>query len=510
MLSNPKLFVSVLVISMLIAGVSFAGVADFNQKQKILIVNSQNYWDVIGGAVYAAQNGYDYVFVLTGAHAAYWINILSGTTSEVAYYQSTNPVYANMKQSIDSLSNSYIKTYESADLASLFASNSSGNWAIVVGKHSGAEAVSIAPYASVTNSSLYFAGKEDATSLVASLKAQGKNVFAYGCIVNYINKSAAPTRSLNSGSVYLDNVQILQEYSRVADASQIMITSGKTFEKSLVSTSYPIAIVGRTEPSGELIHWISSSGVRRGMIFDADANIEGSIASIKQETGLPIFVKLGEGFMGNAQMQPLAVMTLPSSDVLLKLGTLKYNSATNSFEIEVENIGNCNSYVRAALQSDDGKMSSSETITLSPGTKKMVIVPSYSSLKTATGKISGASFQFYSSSDPYIFESIDLVSFADVPVYCPNCSSAAPASANYFTPENNRNAFMQNTGSLIFSCTVALVLMLVAAYLFMHMGKKGGLVSLSRGSRAYEHAHSHGHEHAHSSAHNQSHRRRQE
>ena len=486
MSSNPRIFVFVLIMSMLIAGISFAGVADFNQKQKLLIVNSQNYWDVISGSVYAAQNGYDYVFVLTEAHAGYWASLLAGTTNEVAYYQSSNPVSAKMKQNIEALSNSYISTYESDDLASMFASRASGKWAIIVGKHSGAEAVSIAPYAAATNSGLYFASKEDASALVQSLKAQGKSVFAYGCITSYINESASPTRSLNLGSVYLDNVQILEEYSSVADASQVMFASGKTFEKSMVSLNYPIAIVGRTEPSEELVHWISSSGVRRGTVFDGDANIEGSIDSIKQETGLPIFVKLGEGFSGNAQMQPLAVMALPSSDVLLRLGQLKYNTATSSFEIEVENIGNCKSYVRAALQGDDGKMSSSGTIALAPGTNTTISVPSYATAPIVAGKISGATFQFYSSSDPYIFESIDMVSFADVPVYCPNCA-AAPASATYFTPANNSSAFMENTGSLIFSCTVALVLMLVAAYLFMHAGRRGGFVSLSRGSRAYEH-----------------------
>lgn len=388
----------------------------FAANQPLMIVNSYNYEDVIGGAVYAAEMEYQYAFVLTEAHADYWFNMIKDTDDQIYYYESTNPVSGTLKGKMTTSMGSNLIAVTDADLSGLFARKADGNLAVVVGRENGAEALSVAPYVAQENGGLYFSNGANAGSLITSLKSSGKKVLVYGSIADNAGSSALyGTEVINEGSVYQDNAKILSKFD-IKEDSQVIVASGKTFEKTLVSDMYPIAIVGRTEVPQELLTWILTSGVNRGMVFQGDANIDGAIASIRKGTGLPIFVKLSEGFSGDAKVQPLAVMPLPTPNVMLNVHSVNYVKADKSFETYVVNKGSVPAHVRVAVTLGDGTSSTSRVYMIGVGKSRMVPVSLDGDSFVRGAAIPAAEFQIYSGQDSYFMEAIDVIRYTDIEV----------------------------------------------------------------------------------------------
>ena len=446
----------------------FCGVADFGAQSTILIINSQSYEDIISASVYSAQEGYTYTFVLTDAHGKYWEDLISKSSNPILYYESSLPVNPGMGIRLEALSKSGIKVTYSNTLAQDFA-NMAPSGAILVGRSIGPEIISVAPYAVATNAGLYFAGESNADLAASSLLSQNKTLLIYGSIADSVStESKSKSDVINTGSVYIDNVQILQMYSQKFQSTQAVFTSGKTFESAMVSTDYPIAIVGRTEPSADLLGWIQTSGVKSGLVITGDSDISGVIESIKAETGLPIFAKLGQGFSGDSQMHSLVVIPLPSKNVLLTVNSVTYSNTKKAFEVEVLNSGEVDAYVRVSASLPSAVAGSSSQMSIMPGASKIISVP-LSSVPQSQDYISLASFQIYSGSDEYVVESIDAINFTNI-----RKTGTAPSGGydtTYVTRTTPTQVYPQMQGGMIFSVIVALVLMFVGAYLFVHTSK---------------------------------------
>lgn len=457
----------------------FAGVADFSPKKNILLVNSLNYEDVIAASVYAAQNDYIYTFILTPTHGKYWIEVLGESSDNIQYYESGKPARATMGDEIRKLSKQNIIAHSSSNLAHDFAKLSNSNFVVVVGDEVAAEAISAASYAAIKGS-LYFTDKQSADADVTQLANDGKKVLVYGSIADSISEQMRDSvEIINSGSIYLDNLHLLELYSETKNPSQVLLASGKTFESNMVSKDYPIAIVGRTEPAEGLFGWILSSGVKGGLVFSGDADISGSVASIKKETGLPVFAKLGQGFVGDSQVQPLAVLSVPSKDVMLKVSSVAYKNC--GFELEITNIGVVDAYVRATASLPDGRLGSTESLKLASGeSKKLFVNLEYLG---SSKVIDEAMFMIYSGSDSFVVESIDVITFNNIKV-----ESTTPSMSilTGYVDDVDAATYTREQGGMVFSAVIALVLMLVAAYLFMHHKKGGSHVVLERGSHHHK------------------------
>ncbi|MFH0927785.1 MAG: hypothetical protein V1822_04360 [Candidatus Micrarchaeota archaeon] len=464
---------------------AFAGVADFGPKKNILILNSANYEDAACAAAYSAQNGYDFAFIITPTHGEYWLSLLSNSQDNVEYYQSSNPVHAPLGGKLSALSRLNIKVHNSPDPCSEFAAMQNSASAIVVGRQSGPEAISAASYAAISGASLYFADGANADVVVSELAGMKQSVLVYGSIANSVSEQElAEVSSINSGSIYLDNAKMLSLYAQLKAPSQAIFASGKEFEAEMISKDYPAALVGRTEPSQNLLDWITSSGVKSGLVFSGDADISASIATIKRETGLPVFAKLGQGFAGDSQMQPLAMLPVPSKNVMLSVNLGKYSTKSGAFELSVKNTGESVAYVRAAASLPSGELGSSQLVKIEPSQQATLEVPL--AIAATSGSINQAQFQIYSGSDQYVTESIDAITFMDIPI--DGQTGGMSLITNYTEGLKNPQEYAQAQGELAISSVIALVLMLVAAYLFMHKDKRGSHVVLSKGTH---HSHSH-------------------
>ena len=148
-------------------------VAGMQTAGGLVLVNSYRFEDVIGGAVYSAERGDDYLFVLTPQQGEYVANYLSTYRLPIAYFESDRPVVAGLDSAIQSarVQDGSLVTLRQTDLALWFADNSKSASAIIVGRTDGAEAVSVSSYAVLHKSGLYFTDAARAGVLTARLRA---------------------------------------------------------------------------------------------------------------------------------------------------------------------------------------------------------------------------------------------------------------------------------------------------------------------------------------------------
>ncbi len=455
------------VLSCLLLSCSFfADVADFDVKSSVLLVNSNSFEDVIAGSIYANQIGHRFVFILTPAHGKYWENFLLKSSDDVLYFESSNPVYVGMASSLQSLNKKNIVVISKQDLANLFYDKSSAHSSksIVVGTSLGADALSVASYASATNSSVYFVdATQDVSSIVKDLKSKSREVLVYGKIADSLEQNG-DAKIINTGSVYLDNVEMLSLYSsEVCSPNQLIFTSGRAFEASMVDPNYPVALVAQSQVHSALIDWINSNKISGGLIISDDVDISGSLSAIKTQTGIPIFAKIGQGFSGNAKVQSLAVMSIPYNEISLTLSSVQYSEQKGGFEVVVSNNKNTPVYVRLVATLQSGNLGSSLPVLISADQTQTVFVKvSTNSLS----KISEAVFEVHTGSDPFVVEKIDSIIFKEIPISDNNLSNSVISKYTNGSSHSAQNLDMSS--SMAISASIAIVLMLVASYLFIY------------------------------------------
>ncbi len=450
--------------------------ADTQTARSLVLVNSYHFEDVIAGSVWAAENNADYLFVLTPQQGDYAVNFLSAYRSPISYFESDKPVVANLDAAILSASNSSasISAQRQSGLADWFADHAPGTQAIIVGRSDGAESISAAPYAVLRRAGLYFADSATLPGLLTKLKSSGRQVMVYGSIASSIpSTEQGGMEVLNSGSRYADNLELLKRYAALSPLKQIVFASGQTFEKSMVMGGSPVALVGLTEVSPDLIAWLKASNIRTGKVISGDGDIEGAQAMLSQDAGMSLFPAIGEGYLGDSQTRPLLVLPLPGPRPILVVdppsNPVRYDLSARSFMVGVENTDRYPAYVRAVVQLPDGRSSASSLVALAPGETRAIAVRLDAGQYAPAGSIEQATLFVHYGSSPLQTEYIREFNYARIPLTGP-------------TPLLPGLPLVPSPGAAVILLTLAAVLMLAA--LLLRSPKSGAKASAAGKSRA--------------------------
>ena len=356
-------------VFLLFAGAFWA--ADTPAVRSLVLVNSYHFEDVISGSVWAAENNNEFLFVLTPEQGDYVVHYLSAYRAPISYFESDKPVVPNMDLAIASASNSSISlvAQRQSGLSDWFADHAPGTEAIIVGSSDGAESISAAPYAVLQHAGLYFSDSAQLPGLLTKLKSSGRSILIYGSLASSLPSAEQSGVSvLNSGSRYADNLELLKRYVAVSPVKQVVFASGQTFEKSMVIGGSPVALIGLTEVSPDLIAWLKASGISAGKIISGDGDITGALSMLRQGAGVSIFPAIGEGYPGDSQTRPLLVLPLPGPRPVLVVdpssNPVHYDQSAHEFMIGVENADHYPAYVRAVVQLPDGRSSASSLVSL--------------------------------------------------------------------------------------------------------------------------------------------------
>ncbi|GEM_PF-3189910 len=410
-----------------------------------VIVNSLDHKDIISSAVYAKAYGGNFAFALDPKQSVFIAGYYTATPNEpIIYLEGKQPVLANMEAIIRDAGVQNLTVVRGRSLQEFVADAFPKERAIIVGSQYGQDALSIAPYAALTKSPLYFIGEgSDAQAVLDSIKAKGYgSVLIYGSVARQIPQSlqdALPQKKvIDTGNRYSNNLQAVSEFLKVKYTTQVMFVSGKTFEKSMVDTNYPLVLAGRSDVLSETSQFIKDNGITAGVVFVGDEDIVDGVTKLRaQVPSLSLFAKFGEGFTGSKGgnvPQPLQIYRLPSPEISLELINMSYNIPLKAFSLRVKNTGDF-AALSAGLSVPGVGSSDSLLVLLDPGTETSIAIPMDASSAISGGKIAQGTLTARYGEDTRLLDNIDTVTYKDIPVSDYKDSSSVSLGSIVYNPE---------------------------------------------------------------------------
>ena len=391
-----------------------------------VILNSQDYSDVIAGAVYAVSNDYQYVFALTPNQSVFISQYYTLNPAEpIIYVEGHKPVLANMASLIRESGVHNLTVAQPPDVEAWIAGRMPREQAIVVGRPYGQDALSVSSYASLTSSPLFFVDDpSDSAALMANLSAMGyHSVLFYGPVAHQLPSNQLllfpNRRTIDLGSKYLNNLKIASEFLAIQPATQAMFVSGRTFEKSMADKNFPLLLAGRSDVPIEVPDFISQNGIRSGVVFAGDSDIVDGLNRLRTVSpNLSLFVKFGEGYLyggQSSQPMPLMVIPLPAPQIAIEVINLSYNVPSKSFEVRLASRGDFAS-IRSSITVPSVGAAESSQISLDPNATTTLAIP-LDALRASDGRFIGqAMLTVRYGEDSRLLENVDTISFVDVPI----------------------------------------------------------------------------------------------
>ena len=415
----------------------------------IVIVNSLDYRDVLAGAVYASANSNTFVFA-TDASQAVFISHYYTLSKDIPliYLEGNRSVLANMAALLRESGMKNLTVVQDRPIPDWVADQFPSQQAIVVGSQYGQDALSVAPYAALTRSPIFFVDEPSAAGpLMDKLASRGyMRVLLYGPIAHQLPAGSTGRLqnpwTIDTGSRYTNNIQIASEFLKLSPSSQVMFLSGHTFEKSMVDRRYPIVLVGSSDVPAELLDFLDSSGVRTGVVFSSDAGIVDGVSRVRiLRPNLSIFIKFGEGFRVINQTQPLMTMALPSPQIagMVDILNISYNIPQKVFELQVRNRGDPISLTAEASNADVGSATSSQ-IAIASGTTTTLSIPLDATTAISGQIIPNVSITVRYGEDTHLLDNIETIIYSDVPLSYYNDTTSVSLTGISYSDE--RKAFI--------------------------------------------------------------------
>ncbi|MDE1798212.1 MAG: hypothetical protein KGH63_02295 [Candidatus Micrarchaeota archaeon] len=400
-----------------------------------VILNSQDYQDILAAAVFARYYDYDYVFALTPNQSAFIARYYSAAKDNpIIYIEGARSVLPNMGALLqeEGLSNLTVVQPTTSSVQDWIADQMPHREAIVVGSTYGQDALAVSSYAALTGEPMFFVDDpSNAQGVLQDVSARGySSVLLYGSIAHQLPQaqlsSLPSTRVIDTGNRYSNNVEIATEFLNLSPTRQVILVSGKTFEKSMIDKQFPLVLVGRSDVSSAVSDFVAREGIKTGVVYSGDADIvDGATRLRALNPGLSLFVKFGEGYVGasgSAQPLPLAIVPLPAPLISLEVLNLTYDVPAKSFELTVANRGDY-----AALTADVSVPSAgsaqSSLITMDPTTTTTLPISLDSTSTVTAGQIPQASLTLRYGEDINLTDNLDTITFTHVPTVAYNDTS---------------------------------------------------------------------------------------
>ncbi len=415
----------------------------------IIIVNSLDYRDVLSGAVYAAAGDNTFVFASDPQQAVFISHYYTLTKdTPIIYLEGNSNVLANMAALLRESGVKNLSVVQGKSIPDWVADQFPKNQAIVVGSLYGQDALSVAPYAALTKSPVFYVDEPSlAGPLMANISARGySRVLLYGTVAHQLPPEALAALqnswSIDTGSRYTNNLQIAQEFEDIDATTQVMFASGHSFEKSMVDRRYPILLVGNSDVPAELLQFLDRNAMRTGVVFSSDEGIVEGVSRIRTlRPNISIFIKFGEGFRVVNQTQPLMAMSLPSPNIagMLDILNLSYNVGEKMFELTLRNRGDPVSLTASASSSVAGSATSSQ-IAIGSNATTTLSIPLDATRAISGGRIPALSITVRYGEDTHLLDNTETVQYTDVPLsYYNDTSSVSVVGVTY---SETRKAFI--------------------------------------------------------------------
>ncbi len=317
-----------------------------------VVINSKDWQDVYTGIMYAKLNNLDVHYVAEETQGIQLISeILDKKKSEVLLIESKKPFVFGYESKLKN-SGFLVKKFESTDgektnleLAKKIVNEKNINQFIIIDGILGYNAISVAPFALLTNSFVLFADETNKDQIIDFLKDNAKEIIIYGHLNRDVKKEldVFNPEILNTGDRYEDNIKIVKKFLDKKSTKQIFLTDGEVIELGLFNEEFPILFIGETNVPNSIMEFIKDSDTQVGIVTGYDLFVNAK--TIREKTGIKIILKYGQG--RDSKLYALDIINLPSYSPEIDIKTIRYNTLSKQLELTYINTGEIYTYVQA-------------------------------------------------------------------------------------------------------------------------------------------------------------------
>ena len=307
-----------------------------------IIINSEDWRDVYSTMLYGSLTGTAVNFLVSDKHSTLILNAIPKGTSVQAISSNKLPFIVGYKSILEN--NGYVAEETFYDNFNLELANllDVKNF-IIVDDSYGYNAVSVAPYAVVSDSYVLFADRNNIREIDSFLSGRTVDkLLMYGNVDRQVRDILArynPEIINKEGDRFANNIEIAKKYMEIGPAKQVILTNGEFIEKEIMSGVEPVIFIGANNVPDQVRDYIQSTDIEIGVLVGNE--LVGTATYIRRNVGISVFVKFAQGARDPkgaiSQVEALDMFYLPVYTLNMEVESIKYNRATNQLEVNIRN-----------------------------------------------------------------------------------------------------------------------------------------------------------------------------
>lgn len=327
-------------------------------EAKHVIINSADWKDVYTGMLYAGLKEHDGLFFVSEYDAAEIIGRLPKVEPNVILIESEDiPFFPNFDLELEKEGFRVHKVTSRPDETAniLLAEDVDTDSFIIVGSTYGYDAISVAPYALLTNSYVFLADR-NVEEIAGIMRRKGaKDVLIYGYLDPETEAMFGEFQPdvIYEGDKYLDNIKIVERFLEISPTTQVHLTHGEFVEPSLFGKNYPTVFIGKDVVPDEVEDFIRRRvdiGVLVGNeLFNVAKRLKDDIKKTKPFT---LIIKFARGFGAGGEtsvVRALEMFPVPTPATNISVVSVKYNLFTHQLEVVYKNNENTPTYFKSVI-----------------------------------------------------------------------------------------------------------------------------------------------------------------
>jgi len=364
-MGNRKL-ISIVFLALVLVSVGYA-----QESPGVYISNSGNWQDVYSTMQFAYLNKASGYFLVSTRHSTLLINQLNPDTSTMIVSSSGNPYVVGYKSVLQSRNFDDVDEIRASNVNLELASRlpDSVTDFIIIDDSYGYNAISVAPYAALSDTYVIFANQRNINQVDALLSSRTvDSLILYGQLDKEVKDRLADfdPEIINEQDRFLNNQIIVDKYQNFhiqksgEPKRQAILTNGEFIEQEIMSGVEPVVFIGRANVPEQVSEYIQASDIDIGILIGNE--LIGSATFIREELGISVFVKFAQSARSPTStispVEDLDRFYLPRYIVNLDVFQIVYNRLTNSIEITYQNKEDLSAYFKGTLtiRHDGGTM----------------------------------------------------------------------------------------------------------------------------------------------------------
>jgi hypothetical protein len=308
-----------------------------------ILSNSEDWRDVYSVIQYGKLIDKTANFLVSDRHATLILNQISKGNHIWVISSKTVPYVAGYKSLLEGRGyTAEVFEYDNAnlELAKLLEDVSKF---IIIDDSYGYNAISVAPYAAITNSYVLFADSDNINEVDRFLSDRKVDkILIYGQVDREVKNALEkynPEIINKEGDRFLNNIEIVKKYQEINHAKQTILTNGEFIEQEIMSGAEPVVFIGTNNVPDVVRDYIKESDIEVGVLIGNE--LVGTATFIRRQLGISVFVKFAQGARAPqgriSQVEALDMFYLPVYTLNLEVDSIKYNKATNQLEVTLKN-----------------------------------------------------------------------------------------------------------------------------------------------------------------------------